>query len=104
MLSLNGKKRITCENCGTQTPRNNIVRHKKRSSVGTLYFSQCPDFSTKSENDLNYHIALRNTAPQNFMSPSSVNFVINFALYVNIKALNTECSSDQKQDMWMWNT
>ena len=51
---------------------------------------------------------LRSTAPQNLMSPSSVNFGIksfqDFTLYVNIKALKTEYKSDQEQEMWMWNT
>ena len=64
MPSLIRKEKITCENCGTQTTRNNIVRHKKRCSVGTLYCTQCPNFSTKSQNDLNYHIAKKHSAPK----------------------------------------
>ena len=62
MLSLIRKEKITCENCGTQTTRNNIVRHKKRCSVGTLYCAQCPNFSEKSQNDLNYHIVKKHSA------------------------------------------
>ena len=58
------KEKNTCENCGTQTTRNNIVRHKKRCSVGTLYCTQWPNFSTKSQNDLNYHIAKKHSAPK----------------------------------------
>ena len=58
------KQKITCENCGTQTTRNNIVRHKKRCSVGTLYCTQCPNFSPKSQNDLNDHIAKKQSAPK----------------------------------------
>ena len=34
--SLIRKEKITCENCGTQTTRNNIVQHKKRCSAGTM--------------------------------------------------------------------
>ena len=64
MLSVFRKEKITCENCGTQTTRNNVVRHKKRCSVGTLYCTQCPNFSTKSQNDLNYHIAKKQSAPK----------------------------------------
>ena len=60
--SLIRKQKLTCENCGTQTTRNNFVRHKKRRSVGTLYCTQCPTFSTKSQNDLNYHIAKKHSA------------------------------------------
>ena len=58
------KEKITCENCGTQTTRNNIVRHKKSCSAGTLYCTQCPNFSTKSQTDLNYHIAKKHSAPK----------------------------------------
>ena len=64
MPSLNRNEKITCENCGNQTTRNNIVRHKKRCSVGTLYCTHCPNFSTKSQNDLNYHIARKHSAPK----------------------------------------
>ena len=64
MPSLIRKEKITCENCGTQTTRNNIVRHKKCCSAGTLYCSQCPNFSTKSQNDLNYLIAKKHSAPK----------------------------------------
>ena len=52
-------------------------------------------------------ILLRSIAPQNLMSPSSVNFLIksfqDFTLYVNIETLNTERKSDQEQEMWMSN-
>ena len=55
-------KKNTCENRGTETTRNDIVRHKKRFSVGTLYCTQCLNFSTKSQKDLNYHIAKKHNA------------------------------------------
>ena len=64
MPSLIREEKITCENCGTQSTRNKIVRHKKRCSVGTLYCSECPNFSTKSGNGLNYHIAKRHSPPK----------------------------------------
>ena len=57
MPSLIRKEKITCENCGTQTTRNNIVRHKQRCSAGTLYCTQCSNFSTLFQDDWNYHIA-----------------------------------------------
>ena len=56
-LPLYEKKKVACEHCLTQATRNNIVRHEKRCSAGTLYCSQCPNFSTLSQDDLNYHIA-----------------------------------------------
>ena len=64
MLSLNRKEKVTCGDCGTQTTKLNLARHKKRCSVGTLYCTQCPNFSTKSQNDLNYHIAKKHSAPK----------------------------------------
>ena len=63
MPSLIQKEKITCENCGIQTTINNIVRHKKRCSVGTLYCTQCLNFSAKSQSDLNYHIGKKNSTP-----------------------------------------
>ena len=57
-------EKVTCENCGTQTTRNNIVRHEKSCFAGTLYCTHCPIFSTKSQSDLNYHIAKRHSAPK----------------------------------------
>ena len=52
-------------------------------------------------------ILLRSTAPQNLKLPLNVNVAFksfqDFTLYVNIETLNTECRSDQEQEMWMWN-
>ena len=64
MPSLSRNEKVRCENCGTQTTRNNIVRHNKRCSAGTLYCTHCPNFSRKSQNDLNYHIAEKHSAPK----------------------------------------
>ena len=55
------RKKITCENCGAQTTSKN-VHHKKTCSVGTVYCTQYPNFSEKSENDLNYHFAKKHSA------------------------------------------
>ena len=64
MPSLNRKEKGTCENCGTQTTKLNLARHKERCSVGALYCTQSPNFSTKSQNDLNYHVAKKSSAPK----------------------------------------
>ena len=64
MPSLIRKEKVTCENCGNQITRNIIVRHKKSCSAGTLYCTQCANFFTKSQNDLNYHIAKKHSAPK----------------------------------------
>ena len=64
MLSLIRKEKSTCENCGTPSTRSNIERHKKKCTVGTLCCTQCPNFSRKSQKDLNYHIAKKHSAPK----------------------------------------
>ena len=64
MPSLNRYDKVTCENCGTQTTKPNLARQKKCCSAGTLYCTQCPSFSTKSQNDLNYHIAKKHSSPK----------------------------------------
>ena len=62
MSSIIRKEKIACENCGTRTTRNKIVRHKKSCSAGTLYGTHCPKFSTKSRSDLNYDFAKKHSA------------------------------------------
>ena len=64
MPSLNRYEKLRCENCGTQTTKPNLARHKKRCSAGTLFCSQCPNFSTKLQNDLIYHNAKKHSAPK----------------------------------------
>ena len=64
MPSLNRYEKVTCENCGTQTTKINLARHKKSCSAGTLYCTQCPSFSTKSQIYLNYHIAKKHSDPK----------------------------------------
>ena len=44
--------------------QNLTSRHKKSCSTGKLFCTQCPNFSTKSQNDLNYHIAKKHSAPK----------------------------------------
>ena len=57
MPALDRNAKTACDNCGTLVSKQNLAKHKKRCSVGTLYCSQCPNFSTKSQKVLNYHIA-----------------------------------------------
>ena len=73
MPSLDRYEKVTCEKCGTQTTKQNLARHKGRCSVGTLYCTQHPNFSTQLQSDLKYLIAMKHSAP-NQISPSSVNF------------------------------
>ena len=64
MPSLNRYEKVTCESCGTQTTKFNLARNMKSCSAGRLYCSQCPNFFTKSQNDLNYHNAKKHSAPK----------------------------------------
>ena len=64
MPSLNRYEKVTCENCGTQTTKPNLARHKKSCSAGALHCSQCSNFFTKSQNALNYHIAKKHNVPK----------------------------------------
>ena len=107
MPSLIQKEKITCDNCGTQTTRDNIVRHKKRCSVGTRYCTQCPNFSTKSQNDLNNHIAKKHSAPKpdvTFKCTLCYQEFPGFYALRQHRTLNTECKSAQEEKMWIWNT
>ena len=64
MHALDLNEKITGDKCGTQTTKKNIVRKKTRCSAGTLYCTQCYNFSTTSQSDLNYHIAKKHATPR----------------------------------------
>ena len=53
MPSLIRKEKSKSENRGTQTTTNNIVRHSKRYSAGTLNCTQSPIFSATYQDDMN---------------------------------------------------
>ena len=62
MPALDRNDKVTCGNCGTSVTKKHLSRHKKSCSAGTLYCTQCPNFFTKSREDLNYHIAIQHSA------------------------------------------
>ena len=64
ITSSNRHGKVKCDNCGTQTTKPIRACHKRRCSVGTLYCCQCPNFSTKLQSDLFYHIAKKHSVPQ----------------------------------------
>ena len=64
MPSLNRNEKVTCEICGVQITKLNLARHRKSFSAGTLYRTQCPNFSTKSRVDLKYHIVKKHGVPR----------------------------------------
>ena len=62
MPALDRNVKVTCENCGTLVTKKNLSRHNSRCSDGTLYCIKCPNFSNKSSDVLNYHIAKQHSA------------------------------------------
>ena len=62
MPVLDRNVQVTSGNCGTSVTKKHLSPHKKTCSAGTLYCSKCPNFSTKSRDDLNYHIAKQDSA------------------------------------------
>ena len=62
MPALDRNIKVTCGDCGTSVTKYNLFRHKSRCSGGTLYCPKCPNFSTKSRDDLYYHIAKQHRA------------------------------------------
>ena len=64
MPALNRNDKVTCGNCGTSVTKKHLSRHKKSCSAGTLYCTQCPNFSIKSRDDIKYHIAKQHTAAE----------------------------------------
>ena len=64
MPALDRNVQVTCENFGTSVTMKNLSQHKSRCSGGTLYCPKCPNFSTTSKDDLNYHIAKKHSVPR----------------------------------------
>ena len=61
MPALDRNVKNTWENCGTSVTKRKISRHKPRCSSGTLFCPKCPNFSTKSRDDLIDHLAKRHS-------------------------------------------
>ena len=62
MPALDRNVKATCGNCGTSVTKYHLSRHKSRCRGGTLYCLNCPNFFTKSRDDLNYHIGKQHSA------------------------------------------
>ena len=105
MPSLNRYEKVTCGKCGTQTTNLNLARHKKRCSAGTLHCSQCPNFFTKSQNALNYHIAKKHSVPKpdiTFKCKFCYAEFPGFMLYVNTETLNMDHKWDSERAILIW--
>ena len=64
MPALDRNVKVLCGPCGTPVTKKNLSRHKSSCSGGTLYCANCPKISTKSREDLNYHIAKKHATPR----------------------------------------
>ena len=62
--ALDRNVKVTCENCGTSLTKQNLSRHRKICSAGTLYCPKCLNFSTKSRDELNYHFVKKHSVPR----------------------------------------
>ena len=64
MPALDRNVKVTSGDCGTSVTKYNLSLHKSRCSGGTLYCPNCPNFFTKSRDDLNYHIVKKHSVPR----------------------------------------
>ena len=64
MFALIQNEKVTWDNCDTLTTKPNLARHMKSCSTGTLYCTQCPNFSSKAQSGLSYHIDKKHSAPK----------------------------------------
>ena len=64
MPALDRNVKNTCENCDVQSTKLNLARHMKSCSADTLYCTPCPNFFTKSRDDLNYRFVKQHCTPR----------------------------------------
>ena len=64
MPALDRNVKVTCGGCGTSVTEYNLSRHKLLCSDGALYSPKCPNFSTITREDLNYHDAKKHSVPK----------------------------------------
>ena len=99
--------KVTCEICGTSVTKINLSRHKSRCSGGTLYCPKCPSLSTKSRDDLGYHIAKQHSAgapSKTYKCKLCLAEFPGFMLYVNTKTFNVEHKLGLERPILMWRT
>ena len=105
MPVLDRNVKVTCGNCGTSVTKNQLSRHKSRCSGGTLYCPKCPNFITKSRDDLNYQIAKKHSAAGPKNNDTCKKCSIEFSSFYSLRHhkqryITTETtSSEEKADM-----
>ena len=62
MLALDQNQNVPCDNFGTRVSQQTLAKHQKKTSVGTIKCFQRRNFSAKSLNRSNYHIAQKQGA------------------------------------------
>ena len=64
MPALDRNSKVTCPNCNLSVVKQQMSRHKKSCTNGTLKCQKCPNFFSTSQAALNFHIAKKHGAPQ----------------------------------------
>ena len=64
MPALDRNVKVTSEKGKILVTKLNLSRHKLGCSGGALYCAKCPNFSTKSLDDLFYHVAKKHATPR----------------------------------------
>ena len=62
MPALDRNVKDTCGNCGSSVTKKHLSGNKSSCSGGTLFCPKCPNFSTKSRDNIDYHIAKKHSA------------------------------------------
>ena len=107
MPALERNVKVTFGDCGTSVTKKHISRDKTRCSGGTLYCPKCLNFTAKSREDLNYHIAKKHSVQRPSMTYKCklchAEFP-GFMIYVNTKTLNMEHKLGSERAILMWRT
>ena len=105
MPGLDRNVTVTCGNFGTSVTKQQLSRQKVCCSGGILFCLKSPNFSTKSRNDLYYHIAKKHSAagPKNNYTckECSIEFSCFYSLRHHRQRYHTAetSSSGEKSDM-----
>ena len=96
MPALDRNIKVTCRDCGTSVTKLNLSRHKSRCSGARLYYPKCLNFSTKSRDNLNYHIAKKHATPR---AKNTQKFKIYFKEFSGFYALRQHKTSEHGVQM-----
>ena len=63
MPSLDRNQQTTCTYCGNKMKKVNLLRHKKSCDSGQKSCPQCPNFSCKTQTEMDHHTATKHAIP-----------------------------------------